>query len=113
MEIGTSDGQLLPGPNECRDDVSRGERLLDQRNAGGASGAEDAQFHRSPPIAIASRVGFDAWRWRAAFLESPQTFMRLEPKGSFVPVRPARAMSGSNSRLLEQRGALAWASVPE
>jgi hypothetical protein len=33
--------------------MSRGERLLDQRNAGGASGAEDAQFHRSPPIAIA------------------------------------------------------------
>jgi hypothetical protein len=32
--------------------MSRGERLLDQRNAGGASGAEDAQFHRSP-IAIA------------------------------------------------------------
>jgi hypothetical protein len=29
--------------------MSRGERLLDQRNAGGASGAEDAQFYRSPP----------------------------------------------------------------
>jgi hypothetical protein len=32
--------------------MSRGERLFDQRNAGGASGAEDAQFHRSPPISI-------------------------------------------------------------
>jgi hypothetical protein len=37
--------------------------------------------------------------------------MRLEPKGSFVHVRPERVMSGSNSRSLEQRGALAWASV--
>jgi hypothetical protein len=62
MEVRIGDGQLLAGPNECRDDVSRGERLLDQRNAGGASGAEDAQFQRSPPIAIASRVGFDASR---------------------------------------------------
>src|SRR6187200_2054407 len=33
MEVGIGDGQLLPGPNECRDDVSRRERLLDQRNA--------------------------------------------------------------------------------
>jgi hypothetical protein len=49
MEIGIGDGQFPPGPNECRDAMSRGERLLDQRNAGGASGAEDAQFHRSPP----------------------------------------------------------------
>jgi hypothetical protein len=52
MEVGIGDGQFLPGPNECRDAMSRGERLLDQRNAGGASGAEDAQFQRSPPIAI-------------------------------------------------------------
>jgi hypothetical protein len=29
--------------------MSRGERLFDQRNAGGASGAEDAQFHRFLP----------------------------------------------------------------
>jgi hypothetical protein len=46
MEVGIGDGQFLPGPNECRDAMSRGERLLDQRNAGGASGAEDAQIHR-------------------------------------------------------------------
>jgi hypothetical protein len=36
--------------------MSRGERLLDQRNAGGASAAEDAQFHRSPPITPTSWV---------------------------------------------------------
>jgi hypothetical protein len=48
MEVGIGDSQFRPGPNECRDAMSRGERLLDQRNAGGASGAEDAQFHRSP-----------------------------------------------------------------
>jgi hypothetical protein len=37
--------------------MSRGERLLDQRNAGGASRAEDAQIYRSPPIAIARAAG--------------------------------------------------------
>ena len=55
MEVGIGDGQFLPGPNECRDVMSRGERLLDQRNAGGASGAEDAQFLRCPPVAGGAR----------------------------------------------------------
>src|SRR5512132_4117429 len=68
IEVGIGDAEFLSRPNECRDVMALSERLLDQRNAGGASGAEKREVHVSTPIAIVgppSRPVTGGCPWRA------------------------------------------------
>jgi hypothetical protein len=50
VEVRVGQGEGLRGPSKCRDLVASDDCLLDQRNAGGAGGAQDGEVHGSAPF---------------------------------------------------------------